>query len=80
MEGLLVDGAGVVHLVSVGHDWSREAIGGVWYGWWDPALRRWNLWGYIDARDGAQAVDQGLYLPARLLQPQAQPVHDHSGL
>src|SRR3954454_21438637 len=21
----------------------------------DPALRRWNLWGYIDARDGAQA-------------------------
>lgn len=22
----------------------------------DPALRRWNLWGYIDARDGAQAV------------------------
>lgn len=22
----------------------------------DPALRKWNLWGYIDARDGAQAV------------------------
>jgi nucleoside-diphosphate-sugar epimerase len=22
----------------------------------DPALRRWNLWSYIDARDGAQAV------------------------
>jgi nucleoside-diphosphate-sugar epimerase len=22
----------------------------------DPDLRRWNLWGYIDARDGAQAV------------------------
>ena len=22
----------------------------------DSALRRWNLWGYIDARDGAQAV------------------------
>ena len=22
----------------------------------DAALRRWNLWGYIDARDGAQAV------------------------
>ena len=22
----------------------------------DPALRVWNLWGYIDARDGAQAV------------------------
>ncbi len=22
----------------------------------DPKLRRWNLWGYIDARDGAQAV------------------------
>jgi len=22
----------------------------------DPALRIWNLWGYIDARDGAQAI------------------------
>jgi nucleoside-diphosphate-sugar epimerase len=22
----------------------------------DPSLRRWNLWGYIDGRDGAQAV------------------------
>lgn len=22
----------------------------------DPSLRRWNAWGYIDARDGAQAV------------------------
>ena len=22
----------------------------------DPALRKWNLWGYIDARDAAQAV------------------------
>ncbi len=26
----------------------------------DPLLRRWNLWGYIDARDGAQAVRRGL--------------------
>jgi nucleoside-diphosphate-sugar epimerase len=26
----------------------------------DPQLRRWNLWGYIDARDGAQAVRLGL--------------------
>ena len=22
----------------------------------DPSLRQWNAWGYIDARDGAQAV------------------------
>jgi len=22
----------------------------------DPALRKWNLWAYIDGRDGAQAV------------------------
>jgi nucleoside-diphosphate-sugar epimerase len=22
----------------------------------DPSLRKWNLWGYIDARDGAQAI------------------------
>ncbi len=26
----------------------------------DPALRRWNLWAYIDARDGAQAVRRAL--------------------
>ena len=26
----------------------------------DPALRRWNLWGYIDGRDGAQAVERAL--------------------
>ena len=28
----------------------------------DPMLRKWNLWGYIDARDGAQAVRRGLEL------------------
>jgi nucleoside-diphosphate-sugar epimerase len=26
----------------------------------DPRARKWNLWGYIDARDGAQAVRRGL--------------------
>ena len=26
----------------------------------DPLLRKWNLWSYIDARDGAQAVRLGL--------------------
>jgi nucleoside-diphosphate-sugar epimerase len=26
----------------------------------DPAVRKWNLWGYIDARDGAQAIRLGL--------------------
>jgi nucleoside-diphosphate-sugar epimerase len=26
----------------------------------DPAARKWNLWGYIDARDGAQAVRRAL--------------------
>ncbi|WP_041833884.1 NAD(P)-dependent oxidoreductase [Actinoplanes sp. N902-109] len=26
----------------------------------DPGLRKWNLWGYIDARDGAQAVRKAL--------------------
>ncbi|SDX91988.1 Nucleoside-diphosphate-sugar epimerase [Modestobacter sp. DSM 44400] len=26
----------------------------------DPSLRRWNLWGYMDARDGAQAVRRAL--------------------
>jgi UDP-glucose 4-epimerase len=26
----------------------------------DPRLRKWNLWGYIDARDGAQAILKAL--------------------
>jgi nucleoside-diphosphate-sugar epimerase len=26
----------------------------------DPTLRKWNLWGYIDARDAAQAVWRGI--------------------
>ena len=29
----------------------------------DPALRRWNLWAYIDGRDGAQAVRRALEYP-----------------
>jgi nucleoside-diphosphate-sugar epimerase len=31
----------------------------------DPAARAWNAWGYIDARDGAQAVRKALELDAR---------------
>jgi len=27
----------------------------------DPMLRKWNLWSYIDGRDGAQAVVRALY-------------------
>jgi nucleoside-diphosphate-sugar epimerase len=30
----------------------------------DPLSRKWNLWGYIDARDGAQAVRRALELDA----------------
>ena len=35
------------------------------YGWFpqfrdDPFVRKWNLWGYVDARDVAQAVRRGL--------------------
>jgi nucleoside-diphosphate-sugar epimerase len=30
----------------------------------DPLLRKWNLWGYIDARDGAQACRLALELDA----------------
>ena len=29
----------------------------------DATLRKWNLWGYIDARDGAQAVERALAHP-----------------
>ncbi|HEY4226129.1 MAG TPA: NAD(P)-dependent oxidoreductase [Pseudolysinimonas sp.] len=28
----------------------------------DPMLRKWNAWGYIDARDGAHAVERALEL------------------
>jgi nucleoside-diphosphate-sugar epimerase len=28
--------------------------------WDDPMLRKWNLWGYVDARDVAQACRRGL--------------------
>jgi nucleoside-diphosphate-sugar epimerase len=28
--------------------------------WDDPTIRRWNLWGYVDARDVAQAARLGL--------------------
>jgi nucleoside-diphosphate-sugar epimerase len=31
----------------------------------DASLRKWNLWGYIDARDGAQAVRKALEYEAR---------------
>ena len=30
----------------------------------DPALRKWNLWGYVDALDGAQAVRRAVELEA----------------
>ena len=29
----------------------------------DPKFREWNLWGYIDARDAAQAVRKGIEVP-----------------
>jgi nucleoside-diphosphate-sugar epimerase len=29
----------------------------------DPAMRKWNLWGYIDARDAAQAIRRALEAP-----------------
>ncbi len=28
----------------------------------DPLIRKWNAWGYVDARDGAQAVERALAL------------------
>ena len=31
----------------------------------DPHLRKWNLWGYIDSRDAAQAVRKALENPAK---------------
>ncbi|GAA2008668.1 NAD(P)-dependent oxidoreductase [Nakamurella flavida] len=34
----------------------------------DPATRVWNMWGYIDARDGAQAVRKAVELDATGMQ------------
>jgi nucleoside-diphosphate-sugar epimerase len=31
--------------------------------WEDPLVRRWNLWGYVDARDVAQAARLGIEAP-----------------
>jgi nucleoside-diphosphate-sugar epimerase len=31
----------------------------------DAAIRRWNLWGYIDARDGAQAIRKAVEAPLK---------------
>src|ERR1700738_3769481 len=31
----------------------------------DPKLRRWNLWGYIDSRDAAQAIRKALETPLK---------------
>jgi nucleoside-diphosphate-sugar epimerase len=31
----------------------------------DPAIRQWNLWGYIDARDAAQAIRKALEAPLK---------------
>jgi nucleoside-diphosphate-sugar epimerase len=31
----------------------------------DPRLRKWNLWGYIDARDAAQAVRKAIEAPLK---------------
>jgi nucleoside-diphosphate-sugar epimerase len=31
----------------------------------DPRGRKWNLWGYIDARDAAQAIRRALEVPLK---------------
>src|ERR1039457_3162893 len=31
----------------------------------DPSIRKWNLWGYIDARDGAQAIRKAVEAPLK---------------
>jgi nucleoside-diphosphate-sugar epimerase len=31
--------------------------------WDDPRIRKWNLWGYVDVRDVAQAIRRGLEAP-----------------
>ena len=47
----------------------------------DPRLRKWNLWGYIDARDGAQAVRLALEAtsPARTCSSSRTPTRSCRG-
>ncbi|MBN9310259.1 NAD(P)-dependent oxidoreductase [Devosia sp.] len=42
----------------------------------DPGLRKWNLWGYIDARDGAQAVRRGIEAEFKGFEPFIIANHD----
>lgn len=42
----------------------------------DPKLRKWNLWGYIDARDGAQAVRRGIEAEFKGFEPFIIANHD----
>ena len=37
--------------------------------WEDPTIRAWNLWGYVDARDVAQAARRSLIADVRGAQP-----------
>lgn len=37
--------------------------------WEDPTIRAWNLWGYVDARDVAQAARRSLVADVRDAQP-----------
>ncbi len=46
-----------VHLTDPSHDASYDKLPAVWA---DPAQRRPNLWGYIDAEDAARAVEKAL--------------------
>lgn len=42
----------------------------------DPRARKWNLWGYIDARDGAQAVRRGIEAEFKGFEPFIIANHD----
>ena len=44
--------------------WSRETTRHSPY-WKDTQLRKWNLWGYVDARDVAQSCRLALEKPTR---------------
>jgi hypothetical protein len=56
---LAVDSAGNVHMFSLGHDWTKPGVGGVWYSWWEIGRQQWTSPRLVDdhdAWDSHQAV------------------------
>lgn len=59
-SGISFVGLRISNIMEPPHDYARIAAAQN-----DPFARKWNLWGYVDARDVAQACRLGLEAPVR---------------